>query len=109
MASVRLGPLVLTLPHHGAVEGAAELSIRPQALLLAPGAGQTGCMAARVSKAAYLGSHMEYWVAADGLTKELFVIAPDVEAPFVPGDEVAITLALRGVALVHASPRHGPA
>ena len=37
MASVRLGPLLLTLPHHGAVEGAAELSIRPQALLLAPG------------------------------------------------------------------------
>jgi hypothetical protein len=52
---------------------------------------------------------MEYSVAVDGLNKELFVIAPDVEAPFVPGDEVAITLALRGVALVHASPRHGPA
>ena len=37
MASVRLGPLQLTLPHHGAVEGAAELSIRPHAVRLAPG------------------------------------------------------------------------
>jgi hypothetical protein len=43
---------------------------------------------------------MEYWVAVDGLSKELFVIAQDVEAPFVPGDEVAITLAHSGVALV---------
>ena len=109
LASVRLGPLLLTLPHHGAIDGAPELSVRPQALLLAPAAGQPDALMARVSKAAYLGSHMEYSVAVDGLSKELFVIAPDVEAPFVPGDEVAITLALRGVALVHASPRHGPA
>jgi hypothetical protein len=62
-----------------------------------------------VSKAAYLGSHLEYWVAVAGLSKELFVIAPDVEAPFVPGDEVAVTLALSGVALVHASPGHSQA
>ena len=36
LASVRLGPLLLTLPHHGAIDGAPELSVRPQALLLAP-------------------------------------------------------------------------
>ena len=60
MASVRLGPLLLTLPHHGAVEGAAELSIRPQALLLAPGGGG---LSGHVTKAAYLGDHMEYWVS----------------------------------------------
>ena len=72
MASVRLGPLLLTLPHHGAVEGAAELSIRPQALLLAPGGGG---LSGHVTKAAYLGDHMEYWVVVAGLDKELFVIA----------------------------------
>jgi len=53
-----------------------------------------------VSKAAYLGSHMEYWVAADGLSKELFVIDHDVAAPFAVGDTVDITLAPGGVTLV---------
>jgi iron(III) transport system ATP-binding protein len=100
LASVRLGPLLLTLPHRGAIDGAPELSVRPQALLLARSAGRSDALTARVSKAAYLGSHMEYWVAVEGLSKELFVIAPDVEAPFVPGQEVAVTLALSGVALV---------
>jgi iron(III) transport system ATP-binding protein len=100
MAFVRLGPLVLMLPHRGAVEGAAELSVRPQSLLLAPGAAATDALPGRISKAAYLGSHMEYWVVADGLAKELFVIAPDVATPFAPGAEVAIRLAQSGVAVV---------
>ncbi len=97
MASVRLGPLLLTLPHHGAVEGAAELSIRPQALLLAPGGGG---LSGHVIKAAYLGDHMEYWVVVAGLDKELFVIAPDVERPMVAGNAVSVSLAHTGAALV---------
>ena len=98
MASVRLGPLLLTLPHHGAVEGAAELSIRPAGA--AAGARRlTGC-SGHVTKAAYLGSHMEYWVVIAGLDKELFVIAPDVEAPLAASDPVTVTLAHSGVALV---------
>jgi iron(III) transport system ATP-binding protein len=100
MASVRLGPLVLMLPHRGAAEGAAELSIRPQALLLTPDAAAGDALAGRITKAAYLGSHMEYWVAADGLSKELFAISPDVETPFAPGVDVAIRLAASGVAVV---------
>jgi iron(III) transport system ATP-binding protein len=60
MASARLGPLLLTLPHHGEVEGMAELSIRPHALQLSRG---TGGLHGHVAKAAYLGSHMEYWMS----------------------------------------------
>jgi iron(III) transport system ATP-binding protein len=100
MASVRLGPLLLTLPHHGAVEGAAELSIRPQALLLAPGGGG---LSGHVTKAAYLGDHMEYWVTVAGLEKELFAVAPDVERPLVAGDAVSVSLAQTGASLV---PQH---
>ena len=59
-ASVRLGPLVLTLLHRGAMEGAAEMSVRPQALLLTPGAAAPDALPGRISRAAYLGSHMEY-------------------------------------------------
>jgi iron(III) transport system ATP-binding protein len=94
---VRLGPLLLTLPLHGAVEGAAELSIRPQALLLAPsGDGLSG----QVTKAAYLGDHMEYWVAVTGLDKELFAIATDVERPMAVGDMASVSLAHTGATLV---------
>jgi iron(III) transport system ATP-binding protein len=100
MASVRLGPLVVSLPHRDATEGAAELSIRPQALLLTPGAAGGDALAGRITKASYLGSQMEYWVLADGLSKELFVIAPDVDAPLSPGADVAIRLAHSGVAVV---------
>jgi iron(III) transport system ATP-binding protein len=99
-ASVRLGPLMLTLPHRGAVAGAAALSIRPQSLLLAPGAAAPNALAGRISRAAYLGTHMEYWVIADGLAKELLVIAPDVTAPFAPGAQVLIRLAPSGIAIV---------
>ena len=84
LASVRLGPLLLTLPHHGAIDGAPELSVRPQALLLAPAAGQSDALIARVSKAAYLGSHMEYWVAVEGVSKELFVISPGCRGTIRP-------------------------
>ena len=74
-----------------------QLSIRPQALLLAPGGdGLSG----HVTKAAYLGDHMEYWVAVAGLDKELFVVAPDVEHPLVVGNVVSVSLAHTGAALV---------
>jgi iron(III) transport system ATP-binding protein len=96
-ASVRLGPLLLSLPHHGATEGDAELSVRPQALLLTR---DTDGMTGRITKAAYLGSHMEYSIAVSGLDRELFVIAPNVEAPFATDDVVGVTLARAGVALV---------
>jgi iron(III) transport system ATP-binding protein len=97
LASVRLGPLVLTVPHHGAAEGPAELSIRPQALLLSR---TTGELTGQVAKAAYVGSHMEYWINIGGIDRELFVIARDIETPFAVGDPVKVMLAPGGLALL---------
>jgi iron(III) transport system ATP-binding protein len=96
-ASIRLGPLLLNLPHHGIPVGAAELSVRPQAVLLQRNGGE---LTGRITRAAYLGSHMEYWIAFTGLDKELFVTSPDVAAPLAVGDPASATLALSGVALV---------
>src|SRR5215469_7587483 len=79
LAAVRLGPSVLTLPQRGTTDGPAELSIRPQALLLSREMGE---FSGRVAKAAYVGSHMEYWISLAGIDRELFAVAPDVEAPF---------------------------
>ena len=60
------------------------------------GDGLSGC----ITKVAYLGSHMEYWATIEGLAKELFVIAPDIGAPFAVGDPVKVRLAPGGVALL---------
>jgi len=51
-------------------------------------------------KAAYLGSHMEYWVSVEGLPKELFAVCQEVHRPLAAGDPVAVTVALSGAALV---------
>jgi ribosomal protein L2 len=57
-------------------------------------------LAARIVRAAYLGSHMEYWVTADGLAKELFVVSSDVTAPLAPGSVVRLNFVPSGVAVV---------
>jgi iron(III) transport system ATP-binding protein len=97
LASVRLASLVLTLPHHNAAEGPAELSIRPQALLLSRERGE---LRGHIAKVAYLGSHMEYWIGLEGIDKELFAIASDIEAPFAVGNTISVTLAPGGLALL---------
>jgi iron(III) transport system ATP-binding protein len=97
MAAVELGPLTLHLPHRGAADGAAELSVRPQAIRLHPaGSGLPG----RILKAAYLGSHMEYEVALAGQEGEIFVIAPDVASPLAAGSEVGVSFDANGLAVV---------
>jgi iron(III) transport system ATP-binding protein len=80
--------------------GAAELAIRPQALLLRVGDPGPTELRGRIARAAYLGSHMEYQVVADGLDKELFVIDPAVATPMRHGTTVAITLSDVGVSVV---------
>jgi iron(III) transport system ATP-binding protein len=97
MAEVVLGEMVLVVPHLGAVDGPAELAVRPQAVRL----GEEG-VAATVVKAAYLGSHMEYDVAIAGVAAPIFVIDPDVVHPRVRGSAVRVSFDLAGVAVVPA-------
>jgi iron(III) transport system ATP-binding protein len=100
-AQVSLGPICLELPHRGVPSGAAELAIRPQAISLRTGDTGPHGLHGRITRAAYLGSHMEYWVAAEGLSSELFVIAADVAAPLPLDAKVGIQLASSGVAIVY--------
>jgi iron(III) transport system ATP-binding protein len=96
-ALVRLGAVVITLAHHGLPPGPAELAIRPRAVRLGVDAGG---LAGQIAKAAYLGDHMEYQVAVDGMAKELFVIDTNVAAPLDKGARVGIVLDADGAALV---------
>jgi iron(III) transport system ATP-binding protein len=96
-ALVRIGPAVITLLHHGVPPGPAELAIRPRAVRLGADRGE---LTGRIAKAAYLGDHMEYQVAVDGLAKELFVIDANVAVPLDTGASVGIVLDADGAALV---------
>jgi iron(III) transport system ATP-binding protein len=96
-AVVRIGAATMRLPHHDVPPGPAELAIRPRAVRLG---GDTGGLTGRIDKAAYLGDHMEYLVAVDGMAKELFVIDSEVAAPRAAGAVVGIVLDAEGAALV---------
>ena len=93
----RIGAATMRLPHHDVPPGPAELAIRPRAVRLG---GDTGGLTGRIDKAAYLGDHMEYLVAVDGMAKELFVIDSEVAAPRAAGAVVGIVLDAEGAALV---------
>jgi iron(III) transport system ATP-binding protein len=105
MARAALGSLEVSLPSRGEQSGPAELAVRPQAFRLhgrTPGAGEIG---ATVLKAAYLGSHMEYELALDGVPSEIFVIDRDVALPHPAETRVAVSVDASGAAIIPSSGR----
>ena len=102
LARVSLGGMVLRLPHRDLPSGPACIAVRPQSIRVQPRSPEANEIAGHVRKAAYLGSHMEYELAIDGLPGEVFVIDSDVLAPLLPGTAVAVAIAPGGAAIVPA-------
>ena len=94
---VAIGGLQCRLPHRGLPEGRVDVAIRPEALVLGDGAGD-GALRGTVSRAAYLGSRMEYSIATE--IGELFVTSPAANEPLAPGATVTLTLADHGITLL---------
>jgi iron(III) transport system ATP-binding protein len=84
----------------GIPPGPGQLAIRPQAFRLRDGEPKAAEIGARIGKVAYLGSHMEYGLALDGLAEEIFVIAGNVSNPHAAGDRVAVSIDPAGAALI---------
>ena len=95
---VTIGGLTRMLPHRGLADGAVDVAIRPEAILISRGDMEDGVLRGTVSHAAYLGSRMEYSIASE--IGELFVTSPAVDAPLSPGAGVALTLAGHGITLI---------
>jgi iron(III) transport system ATP-binding protein len=95
-ATVRLGGLEVELEHRGIAPGPVRVAIRPESILLRK--DHSSPLRGTVSKAAYLGTHMEYTVAAP--VGQLFVVDRDVSRPLAVGTEVSVALSDHGVALV---------
>jgi iron(III) transport system ATP-binding protein len=98
---VEVGPLRLRLPHRDQPVGPVTLAIRPEAIVVGP-QRSTG-LKATVAKVAYLGPTVEYTLASE--LGELFAVARDVRAPFVPGEAVSVDLADYGVVIIPAGAR----
>jgi iron(III) transport system ATP-binding protein len=104
MASVRIGDaLELRLPHRGEAAGPAELAVRPQAFRLRAGGPEAGELAGTVRKAAYLGSHMEYGLALDGMEPEIFVVDGNVGQPHAVDARVGVGIDPSGAAIIPSS------
>jgi iron(III) transport system ATP-binding protein len=98
IGAVTIGGFTRTLPHRGLADGAVDVAIRPEAILIAPTGAGDGVLRGTVRQAAYLGSRMEYSIACE--IGELFVTSPVVDAPLAPGTAVGLTLAARGITLI---------
>jgi iron(III) transport system ATP-binding protein len=51
-----------------------------------------------LEKVTYVGSHLEFAVATE--FGEVFVVSPDVDAPFAPGQPIGIGFPPRGPVLI---------
>ncbi|MDH3911917.1 MAG: ABC transporter ATP-binding protein [Rhodospirillales bacterium] len=97
LAVVDIGGVERRLPHRGLPPGEVDVAIRPEAIHLSRERVDDS-FSGTVSKATYLGSHLEYSVETP--LGELFVIDHRVDGFAPPGTTVSVVMADRGVTLV---------
>ena len=92
--AVSLGPLRIG-PRQGVTAGVVKVAVRPEAWHIGPpGTG----LAARLAKAAYLGSNYEYSFETE--LGPIFVVSPDLDNVLRVGADVGLRLADHGVSVV---------
>ncbi len=97
-AVVKIAGLERRMPSLGLKPGEADVAIRPISIHFGPQAAGPEAIAAKISKATYLGSHLEYRITTE--LGDLFVIDHDVKALVPENTEGSISLRDHGVALV---------
>ena len=95
---VEIGGLRLELPHRGLAEGAVDVAIRPEALLIGVASDGISGIHGTVTQVAYLGSRMEYSIGTE--IGDLFATSPIAHRPLTAGAAVTLTLADHGVTLI---------
>jgi iron(III) transport system ATP-binding protein len=99
-ALVRLGDVDLDLPRRGARKGPIKLAVRSEGVTL-HGARPAGpALPGRVSKASYLGKHLEYTV--ETALGALFVVDHLQTHPIAAGSDAWITFGARGAIVMPA-------
>ena len=95
-ATVSIADVELQLQSRELLPGPAKVAIRPHGIDLGKVTSDGG-LSGTITKASYLGTHMEY--AVDTPVGELFVIDSKVDAPIPSGETVSVGLG-SGVALI---------
>jgi iron(III) transport system ATP-binding protein len=96
--TVRLGPLTV-LPRQPVAPGAVKVAVRPEAWRLSHAEAAPG-LRGTVQKCAYLGSCQE--VTLDTALGSIFVVSPELERPWQPGQTAWLSLAGHGLSVVRA-------
>jgi len=104
-ARIRLHGLAMALPHRGLLGSPAArhdllLAVRPEAIRIRPGIARADELGARIGKSVYLGGHLEYEIAIDGIDAEILVIDLDTMRQLDPGTPVVVEIERHGAVLV---------
>jgi iron(III) transport system ATP-binding protein len=99
-AKVLIGRREIRLAHRGISPGSAYVAVRPHQIAVALRSATGSDLEGRISKAAYVGDHMEYRIALEEPRLELFATASNVVAPMKQGSEVAVSFDPAGLVLV---------
>lgn len=99
VATVTLGPMTMALPARGLPVGPAKLAVRPNRIRLSRNTGASA-LPGLVSKATYVGNHMEYLVKTD--YGDWFAISDEVDDVFDSGFDVEVQFSERGPVLLAA-------
>ena len=95
---LRVGDVDIELPRRGAPKGPVKLAIRPEAITMHAVQPSGPSLAGRVTKASYLGKHLEYSV--ETALGSLFVVDRVKANPLVAGNDAWITFAENGAIVV---------
>jgi len=99
-ALVRLGEVDLDLPRRGAKKGPIKLAVRSEGVTLHGARPATPALPGRVTKASYLGKHLEYTV--ETALGPLFVVDHLQAHPIAAGADAWITFGERGTIVMPA-------
>ncbi len=104
LATVRIGELQFQLDSRNHTSGAATLAVRPNRIELydvnTPSLNNTNSLSGSITKATYVGNHMEYSVRTDH--GNWFVTSDKIHDVFNENDDIRIKFAERGPVLVKA-------
>ncbi len=97
-AKVDVGGVEISLPHRNTSAGDAKLAVHPRAIKLTPKDQAVTKLEGNVTKATYLGGHMEYLL--DCPLGELFIIDHNIGNPILKGTDVNIDFDVSGTSLI---------
>jgi iron(III) transport system ATP-binding protein len=97
---VRVGGIDIDLPRRNAPKGPVKLAIRPEAIALHGAKPAEPALAGRVTKASYLGKHLEYSIETP--IGALFVVDRVRAKPLVIGNDAWMTFTEKGAIVVPA-------